>query len=135
MFNLFSSVSKRSYEDAQDTIASLRRENRDFEQRLENVHEEYGIKIDKIKADHKIELQEKDFEIKYNKDKEIKAAKDELTKVQKELAEQKVENKMLRELVDYEADIIDVKNLVKTLIDKLPNVNISTLALSNRDEE
>jgi len=42
---------------------------------------------------------------------------------------------MLDKIVDLNSDVIDIKDLVKKLIDKLPEVNLQNLTIQNGSEQ
>ena len=88
------------------------------------IENKYQTQIEDMKASHKREMEEKDLEIKYSKDKELLEAREILHEAQKKVAELSAENKMLEKL------IVDVKELVKDLIGKLPEVNLQNLNVS-----
>lgn len=133
MFNLFKSNGDNTalVEEKRELEAELD----ELRSQLEGIENKYQIKIDKIQSDHAIALKEKDFEMQHHKDKELREMERQINEIRKELAEYKTENKMLREIVDLNSDIIDVKNLVKELIKKLPEIKLSSLTLNSKSEE
>jgi len=84
--------------------------------------------------DQKLELQEKEFEMKYYKDDELKKAAESNAELTNENTVLKKENEMLDRVVEINKDVIDVKSLVTDLIKKLPEINISKLSVSSNDE-
>lgn len=82
------------------------------------------IEINKLNAQHEIALKEKEFDINHKND-------DDKLRLTNELAAEKTisavltkQVEMLEKLVDVNADIIDIKELFNSLVNKLPNVNI-----------
>lgn len=103
------------------------------EQRLESIKElkaKHDIDMAELKQQHKLELQQKDFDLKHFKDDEVKRLRDELAKAAQEVAVLKKENQMLDKIVDLNADIIDIKNLVNALIGKLPTIDLKSLTIN-----
>ena len=104
--------------------ASLRQE------RLDNK-----LELEEIVNNHKFDLMEKEFELKHFKDEEIKAAKKEVVEISKDLAVLRKENEMLKSITDVNADIIDVKDLMNKLVEKLPSIDLKSLTIQNTSKE
>lgn len=103
-----------------------------------NLKEErHGRELDirRLMQEKKLALDEKDSEIKHFKDDEIKKVKEELEVISKENAVLKKEIEMLTKITDLNADVIDVKGLVKDLINKLPSINISGLSVNSNKHD
>jgi septal ring factor EnvC (AmiA/AmiB activator) len=105
-------------DDLNDEVKDLKLEVENLERQAEIDGEDHDRAIDRLKDDHR-------FELKHFKDEEMKTVRDEVTALTKKIAVLETENKMLGQVMDVNKDIIDVKNLVSTLIDKLPTVNIN----------
>lgn len=133
MFNLFKSNDGNN--DLIEEKREIESELDELRSQLEGIENKHQIKIEKMQSDHAIALKEKDFEMQHHKDKELREVEKRMNETLKELAEYKTENKMLREIVDLNSDIIDVKNLVKELIKKLPEIKLSSLTLNSKSEE
>lgn len=89
----------------------------------------YDLKIQKLESEHEIALKEKEFELKHFESIETKKLQDKVVQLEKDLAVQKQKNEMLDKITDLNADVIDVKDLVKNLINKLPEVKINSLSV------
>lgn len=100
---------------------------KDEKKRLESDH---ALEIKSLKQDHQLALKEKEFEMKHFKDEELKTQQDTIVKLEREKAVLEKENKMLDKIVDLNADIVDVKDLVNTLIKKLPEINLKSLTIN-----
>lgn len=111
---------------------ALERENEYLQSKLNDFHR---VKANAEIKEREAELLWKERELqkelawKYTKDKDIVALKE-------MVADQKAENQKLQarvemyeELVDINGDIVDVKELVNKLIEKLPDVNINTISV------
>jgi hypothetical protein len=112
-------------EKYEDFVARLEQK---YSNKVEALESTQQIEINELKSTHELEVKELNFKIAHNESEDTKKAKDELVKEQTKNAvlEQKVE--MLDKIVDLNADVIDVKDLVTQLINKLPEVKISSLA-------
>ena len=109
----------------QDDVDKIKRE-------LESTH---NMRVAELKHSHALELKEKEFELKHFKDDEVKKLQAEVTKVQQNNAVLRKENEMLGKITNLNADIIDVKDLVKNLIDKLPEIKLTNLTLNNGSKQ
>lgn len=138
--NMFNSEVKRLKEEAiemANTITMLTRQNKELErentklnaEKVENkqVHE---LEIKELEHNHKLELQTKEFDMKHFKDNELKSAIDEKITLEQKIAVLTKENEMLIKITDLNADVIDVKELVNSLIKKLPEINLTSLTVA-----
>lgn len=96
---------------------------------------DHDLKIKDLESAHGLELKEKEFELKHFKDEEVKAAKEEVIAISKKLAVLEKENEMLKSITDVNADIIDVKDLVNKLVEKLPSIDLKSLTIQNTGKE
>jgi len=80
-------------------------------------------------SEHRIALGEKEFEIKHIADERVRSADDARTKTESSLAVANRENEMLHRIVDDRADVLEIKDLVKDLLAKIPEIKIDTLAV------
>lgn len=80
-------------------------------------------------ANHARALKEKEFEINHFKDERIQKLEKELRGAAQTIAVLTKEKEMLEKITDLNSDVIDIKGLVKNLIDKLPEVKISSLSV------
>jgi len=103
---------------------------------IAKMESDHAIKINELVEDHKLVIKHKDFEIAHNADELVVKLTGELNETKKSLAVSESENKMLHEMVDQDASVIEVKELVTNLINKLPNVNIGgELGFVSRQKE
>lgn len=114
-------------EDKESFEKELRAEFRKEKSQLEHEHE---IKIKELESTHKLELKEKEFELKHFKDDEMKKLSEEIAQVKQENAVLEKENEMLDKITNLNADIIDIKDLVTNLINKLPEIKLNNLTIS-----
>ena len=76
----------------------------------------------------RLELVDKRYTLEFFKDNELAKARSERDEAERKVAvlEQKVE--MLDKIVDLDSDILDVKDVVSKLIEKLPTINLDGIA-------
>ena len=108
---------------------------REHDNEVANLEAEHQREIDKMTADHVIELGEKEFALKHLADEKVLAAETAKTEMEKKLAVAESENKMLREIADLNGDIIDIKELVTKLIDKLPEIKLNSITVTENDKK
>ena len=101
----------------------------DHEFAIRKGNQDHDLKVLELKQMHELELNEKVFELKHFKDNELLKMKTERDEAVKKQAILEKENKMLNDMVDLNADIIDIKDLVKKLIEKLPSINLQSLTM------
>jgi len=99
------------------------------------IRSEYEIEIAQIRNENLLALKEKEFELKHFKDEEIKKLNSEVAQKSQEIAVLKKENEMLGKITNLNADIIDIKDLVNKLVEKLPTINLSSLTLNGNSKE
>ena len=121
-------------------VDDLRLEVKQLKSDLASSKSFYTRELDEVKRQHKNEVEDlaianrraietKEFEMKHFKDKEIKNAIDEKIALEKKVAVLEAENKMLNKITDLNGDVLDVKNLVNSLINKLPTINLKSLTV------
>ncbi len=65
------------------------------------------------------------FTLDHSTDVAVLKAQGEVVVLEKKVAVLENENKMLIKITDLKADVIDIKDLVNKVVDKLPTVNIN----------
>jgi len=123
---------KRQETELREKIANNKRQNELDKSETERVHKH---EIEDLQRLHDSIIKDKEFEMKHFKDEEMLKAKEVEAKAIQELEVIKKENEFLHKLIDTNAAIIDVKNLVSQLISKLPNIDIKSLQVSNSNSE
>lgn len=118
MFNNQKTQSKLS--DLHETISRLN-------EQIKRIQHDNSLEQERLQQKHSFELQQKQFEITHFKDNKITSLIEELTKLKEKNAVLTKENEMLSKITDLNADIIDIKDLVNTLVSKLPEIKISSL--------
>lgn len=101
------------------------------ETELKQIRHDNEIKVSKLESEHEIALKEKEFDLKHFKDEDVQKSQAEATDLKQKNAVLENENKMLREITNLNADIIDIKDLVASLIKKLPNIDLKSITVQN----
>lgn len=91
------------------------------------------VTLANLRIEYKLKLKEKQFELDHFKDNEIKSLSKAITSKDLSIAVLTAEKEQLNKLVDLNADLLDIKNLVNKLIDKLPTINLTKLSLTNKE--
>ncbi len=94
------------------------------EQEIKAIRFEHDLVVKGLKADHELALKTKQFEIDHNDSEALKTSKKELTDALTKLAVAESKLELMSKVTDVNADVLDVKDLVTKLIDKMPNINI-----------
>ena len=91
---------------------------------VDGLKADHDIAMKKKDAEHEIAIKEKEFEVRHQMDDDKKALTKQVNDLTKDLAVANETIKQLDRIVDLDADIIDIKEVVNKIIDKLPNVNV-----------
>jgi hypothetical protein len=91
---------------------------------------EHELKVKELQSDHKLALKEKEFELRHFKDDEVKKLSKDISIKDQRIAVLEKENQMLEKITNLNADIIDIKDLVASLIKKLPEINLQNLTIN-----
>lgn len=101
------------------------REIREKTQQLTDVKHTHSLDIAQINSNHALAMKEKEFEMKHFKDAEIQKLEKDIVEKDKTIVKLETENKSLSSIVEVDAHILDVKEVVNQLFSKIPNVNIT----------
>lgn len=91
----------------------------------------YAFEKRNAELEYRFALQNKDFELETFKDIELQKKDDQINELRQKVAVLEEKNKMLDRIIDLDADIIDVKDLVTNLIKKLPEINLKSINVTN----
>ena len=105
----------------------------DYEKNIRDLEHKQQLALAEMESNHKLALKEKEFELKHFKDDETKKLSDELAEAKKNIAVLEKENEMLGKITNLNADIIDIKDLVVNLINKLPEIKLNNLTIQNEN--
>lgn len=104
----------------------------DTRMNTESTAQTHKLEIEKLMHNDAQEIDSKNFEMKYNKDKEILEAKQSVIVAEKEAAILKKELEITQKLINVNGDIIDIKELVKSLIAKLPEIDLKNINITTQ---
>jgi hypothetical protein len=128
-------IKSQEEKELQESLKYLREELNEEKQSRARLDNGFDLKVKDMESDHRLALKEKEFELKHFKDEEVKIAKEEVTEMAKKLAVLTKENEMLKSITDVNADIIDVKDLVSKLVEKLPSIDLKSLTINNPEKK
>lgn len=121
----------KSKEQLQDEIVNLKRDAI----KVEDLKATHNREVADIEHKHKLEKEQLEFNMKNHKDKELLEKDAKITTLESENAVLTKSIEMMKEMVDINADIVDVKDIINKLIEKLPQLNITSLAVTSRKED
>ena len=105
-------------EDLEDVVAAKAAENA-------RLLDDHNMEIKNLNADHEIDLKKAKAETENAVLEAKNAAMKEIVETQKENAVLKERDDIWAKMLDLNADVLDVKDLVNKLIGALPKVNIT----------
>lgn len=120
--------------DREDLLDAHMKEIRELKMRhereLEDVRKEVREEEERNNRNERL-IEESRRRLEFDEDhmetKKIKSLENKINQLQTSNAELSVANDSLNKMVDLNNDVLDVKDLVKSLIEKLPEVNINTI--------
>ncbi len=125
---------RKMYESSQEAKARL---EAGYIQHIEKLKSEHLIAIKELEAENRLALKDKEFELKHFKDDEIKKLEKELSEKDTDLKVVRKELELTKKIVELDSDVLkvqsdvlDVKGVVNKLIEKLPEIKISSLNVS-----
>lgn len=98
------------------------------------IEAEHIAEIAKMNHEKDLLLKKHDFEIKHFKDDEIAKLRATLAERDSKIGVLENQVKMLDTIVDLNADIVDVKDLIGSLIKKLPEINLTSLTVNGSNK-
>lgn len=104
-----------------------------YEMIIREIKKDHELALKEKEKNHELALKEKEFELRHFKDDEMKNLEKAVATKDQEIAVLKKENLMLEKITNLNADIIDIKDLVANLINKLPEIKLSNLTLNGDD--
>lgn len=119
-------------------VNELQNEIDDLEDAIEQYKKDknsYDRKMEYVVHTHKLELLEKEFELEHFKDEEVSRLKKALHMNETRIAVLENENEMLDQVVDLNGDIVDIKKLIDTLVDKIPTMDFKNLTINSTNKK
>jgi len=113
----------------------LREKIQDLRLELRGIRREYDDDFAEQKAIHLRRIEQLEWELENATTRKIKELENRLRKLEMEKAKTDVELRMTRELLDINADVVDVKDLVEKLINKLPDIDLRNLSVTVKNDK
>jgi len=108
--------------------------DKEFEFKARETEQANSFAIKNLEQEHRNEIQGMEFALETFKDTELLKRNDEINSLKQKVAVLEEKNKMLDRIIDLDADIIDVKDLVTSLIKKLPEINLKDLTINTHSK-
>lgn len=105
----------------------MRQDRDEYRTKANDAQKVRDQEIKALKVDHELELKKKQVEIDLFESTKIKAVTDENTELKTKLAVAETKLEFMSKITDVNADVLDVKDLVNKLVDKMPTVNINSI--------
>ena len=121
----------KTKEQLQDEIVELRRNAI----KVEDLEASHKREVEDLEHKHKLDIAQKEFDLKNHKDKELLEKDEANAKLKNENDVIKKEVEMMKQMVDINADIVDVKDIINKLIEKLPQMNLTSLTVNAKSEK
>ncbi len=100
---------------------------RGYEHGIQDLIRDHTATTNGLKQTHRLELAQRDFDMKHFKDEQLKKAEEIVVEFKQELAVLRKENDMMEKAVNINGDIVDIKDVLNKIIDKLPTINLTSL--------
>lgn len=112
-----------------------------YERKIKHLNEDHERALTEQKLDtelakkelenkHKLELAQRDFDLKNQKDAEILKYKEEADKAKSDMLVLAKELEVTQKIVDINSDIVDVKDIINKLITALPKIDLSSITVN-----
>lgn len=115
----------------------------EHDRKVKHTEEDNKRAVDALKADnvlaikalenkHKLELDQRDFDLKNQKDVEILKYKEETDKAKSDMLVLAKELEVTQKIVDINADLVDVKDVINKLITALPKIDLNSITVNQK---
>lgn len=136
-FNLVNIEDKKWFK--RDEVIDIRNS---YQRALENFVHEKTIEEGRIIHNHRIDIEKKELEIQKLKDqhafelshfesKKVKELEQKNIDLEKKLAVKTQEIESIKAVIDINGDIVDVKDLIGKIINKLPEINLKGITVNS----
>lgn len=105
-----------------------------LEREISDLKHEHTLQLSKKDHEHKLAIKDLEFTMKNFKDSEILGKNTKIEDLTNKNAVLTKENEMMNKMVDINADIVDVKDIINQLIKKLPEVNLTSLTVNAKSK-
>lgn len=99
---------------------------------IERLKHEHKMETESLEKEHELAVKDFTFKIDHLESETIKSLRKELTEANSKIKVFEKEVEMMKSIVDLNADIVDVKDIINQLIDKLPTVNLDTINVESK---
>lgn len=124
-------VKKQAREEAENLAREVKQREEDtaraHTQEMEDLKREHDAAFEIQAKENQIALSDAELKYTYDESKKVTEAKDARIAAEKALAVAEAENTMLKEMINLNGDIVDIKDMTNKIIDKLPTINLSSL--------
>lgn len=100
----------------------------ELEREISDLKHSHQLEIEKLEHTQVLAIKDLEFNMKNFKDTEILSKNEEIIELTNKNAVLTKENEMMNKMVDINADIVDVKDIINKLIEKMPEIKLTTLA-------
>lgn len=125
MFSFLADAKK--IEKLESKVEEITKDRDYYKGQSELYRKDKELELKSLKADHEIEMRKKQAEIDLFESTKIKSVTDENTELKTKLAVAETKLEFMSKITDVNADVLDVKDLVNKLVDKMPTVNINSI--------
>lgn len=110
---------------------TIKRLNEDHKRALTEQKLDNDLAVKELQSTHKFDIAQRDFDLKNHKDAEMAKAFEERDKAITDAHIAKKELEVTQKLVDINADIVDVKDIINKLITALPKIDLSSITVNS----
>jgi uncharacterized coiled-coil protein SlyX len=130
---MFGKTTVVNVEDIRNSIdQEIGRKYREQEERLVAIHE---MDVKEIRKDHELEIKGLKFDMERATEQETADLKKEVTELEQKLAVAENTIEMMDELTELQTGMLDVKEVVSSLIKKLPTIDIKSITAGSSSKD
>ena len=121
---------KRMFDLREGYDRKIKNTSEDHARALTEQKLDHELVVKELQSKHKLELDQRDFDLKNHKDAEIAKAYAERDQAVSESAILKKELEVTQKIVDINSDIVDVKDIINKLITALPKIDLNSITVN-----
>lgn len=106
-----------------------------FLEREDNLKSEHAMELKTIRKDHELEIKGLKFDMERATEQATADLKKEVTNLESKLAVAENTIEMMDELTELQTGMLDVKEVVNSLIKKLPNIDIKSITAGSSSKD
>jgi hypothetical protein len=115
-----------------EVTAALREKH---EAEINELKREFAMEKKETAKNHELELKDMQFKMEREVDKKTAELKAEVVALEQKLAVSEKTVEMMDELTDLQTGMLDVKEVVNSLIKKLPNIDIKSITAGSSSKD